>query len=77
MALPGRGRAPADRGAAQRRVARRSRHRRVEKADPYRNLRHHAVLWWKAKLNRSDTEEPTDWDTIADWWGHDVRTLHA
>jgi hypothetical protein len=75
--LPGRGRAPADRGAVQRRVARRSRRRRWRKPIPYRNLRHHAVLWWKAKLIRSDTEEPTDWDTIADWSGHDVRTLLA
>ena len=44
---------------------------------PYRNLRHHAVLWWKAKLPRTDDEDPVDWDTIADWSGHDVRTLMA
>jgi hypothetical protein len=44
---------------------------------PYRNLRHHAVLWWKAKLPRTDDEDPVDWDTIADWSGHDVRRLMA
>jgi integrase len=47
------------------------------KTIPYRNLRHHAVLWWKAKLPRTDDEDPVDWDTIADWSGHDVRTLQA
>jgi hypothetical protein len=48
-----------------------------KKTIPYRNLRHHAALWWKAKLPKSDTDDATDWDTIADWSGHDVRTLLA
>ena len=48
-----------------------------KKTIPYRNLRHHTVLWWKTKLARSKTDEGTDWDTIADWSGHDVRTLLA
>jgi hypothetical protein len=47
------------------------------KTIPYRTLRHHAVLWWKAKLPKSDTQDATDLDTIADWSGHDVGTLLA
>jgi hypothetical protein len=50
---------------------------RWKKTIPYRNLRHHAVLWWKANLPRTDSEEATGWETIADWSGHDVRTLLA
>lgn len=43
----------------------------------YRNLPRHAVLWWRGKLPRTDSHEATDWDTIADCSGHDVRTLLA
>lgn len=38
---------------------------------PFRNLRHHAALWWKANI------KDIEWATIADWDGHDVRTLQA
>jgi integrase len=48
-----------------------------KKTIPYRNLRHHAVLWWKANLPQTDTDEGTGWETIADWSGHDVCTLMA
>jgi hypothetical protein len=48
-----------------------------KKTIPYRNLRHHAVLWWKANLPQTDTDVATGWETIADWSGHDVRTLMA
>lgn len=34
---------------------------------PYKNLRHHAALWWKSK--------GFAWELIADWDGHDVQTL--
>ena len=34
---------------------------------PYKNLRHHAALWWKSR--------GFDWELIAEWDGHDVRTL--
>jgi len=34
---------------------------------PYKNLRHHAALWWK--------EQGFAWETIAAWDGHSVRTL--
>jgi hypothetical protein len=30
------------------------------KTIPYRNLRHHAVLWWKAKLPRTEADDATD-----------------
>jgi len=33
----------------------------------YRNMRHHAALWWRSK--------GFDWEQIAKWDGHDVRTL--
>jgi hypothetical protein len=33
--------------------------------------------WWKADLPQTDTDEAADWDTIAEWSGHDVRTLMA
>lgn len=36
---------------------------------PYKNMRHHAALWWKA--------QGFAWETIADWDGHDVKTLMA
>ena len=39
------------------------------RAIPFKNLRHHAVLWWKANV------PDITWETIADWDGHDVRTL--
>ncbi|MCU1607068.1 MAG: hypothetical protein JWP46_3533, partial [Modestobacter sp.] len=32
---------------------------------------------WVPPHKRPDTDEATDWDTIADWSGHDVRTLLA
>lgn len=38
---------------------------------PYRNLRHHAILWWKNNL------PGIGWETLADWSGHDVRTLQG
>jgi len=47
------------------------------KTIPCRNLRHHAVLWWKAHLPQTDTDDAPGWETIADWSGHDVRTLMA
>ena len=34
---------------------------------PYKNLRHHAALWWK--------EQGLAWETIAAWDGHTVQTL--
>ena len=34
---------------------------------PYKNLRHHAALWWR--------KQGLAWATIADWDGHTVRTL--
>lgn len=36
---------------------------------PYRNLRHHAALWWR--------DQGLDWEQIAEYDGHDVRTLMA
>jgi hypothetical protein len=50
----------------------------MKRTIPYRNLRHHAILWWKAKLAEDGSKESTDiWATIADWSGHEVRTLMA
>ncbi len=37
------------------------------KAIPYKNLRHHAALWWR--------KQGFAWETIADWDGHAVKTL--
>lgn len=34
---------------------------------PYKNLRHHAAMWWRSL--------GFDWDTIATWDGHDKKTL--
>lgn len=36
---------------------------------PYKNLRHHAALWWRT--------QGFAWETIAAWDGHDVQTLMA
>ena len=38
---------------------------------PYRNLRHHVILWWKQHIDGAE------WTTLADWSGHDVRTLQS
>lgn len=38
---------------------------------PYRTLRHHAILWWKANV------PDLTWADIADWSGHTVKTLEA
>jgi integrase len=39
------------------------------RAIPYKNLRHHGALWWRA--------QGFAWETIAAWDGHDVQTLMA
>lgn len=40
-------------------------------AIPYKNLRHHAILRWKALL------PDHKWEDLAPWSGHDWRTLQA
>lgn len=36
---------------------------------PYKNMRHHAACWWRSL--------GFEWEGIADWDGHDVKTLMA
>lgn len=44
---------------------------------PWRNARHHTVMWWRANLADPVTGELFAWERIAPWLGHDVQTLLA